>query len=199
MNRPPEFHRLCVFCGSSSGRNPAFTAAAEELGCELARRGLGLVYGGGNVGLMGVVADAVLDAGGEAIGVIPEALMAREVGHLGLTKLHIVRSMHERKALMAELADGFVALPGGFGTFEEFFEVVTWAQLGFHAKPCALLNVTGFFDPLLRLLDGAVTDGFIQPAARQSVMVECTVPALLDRLAAFRAPRVHGKIDPRKI
>jgi uncharacterized protein (TIGR00730 family) len=191
--------RLCVFCGSAHGRNPAFTTAAQDLGRELARRGIGLVYGGATVGLMGVLADAALGAGGEVIGVIPEALMVREIGHAGLTKLHVVRSMHERKALMAELADGFVALPGGFGTFEEFFEVVTWAQLGLHAKPCSLLNITGFFDPLLQLLDAAVAEGFIKPAARQSVLVESSVAGLLERLAALPAPLPHGKIDPRKI
>jgi len=133
--------RICVFCGSSPGSRPEYRAAAEELGAELARRGTGLVYGGGNVGLMGVLADAVLRAGGEAVGVIPKHLMAREVGHNGLTKLHVVRSMHERKALMADLSDAFVAMPGGYGTLEEFCEIVTWAQLGLHAKPCGILNV----------------------------------------------------------
>ena len=182
--------RLCVFCGSAHGRNSDFTTAAQELGRELARRGIGLVYGGATVGLMGLLADAALGAGGEVIGVIPESLMAREIGHAGLTKLHVVGSMHERKALMAELADGFVALPGGFGTFEEFFEVVTWAQLGLHAKPCSLLNIAGFFDPLLRLLDTAVAEGFIKPAARQSVTVESSVASLLDRFSTVPTP-VH--------
>ena len=184
--------RLCVFCGSAHGRNPAFTTAAQELGRELARRGIGLVYGGATVGLMGVLADAALGAGGEVIGVIPESLMAREIGHTGLTKLHVVGSMHERKALMAELANGFVALPGGFGTFEEFFEVVTWAQLGLHAKPCSLLNIAGFFDPLLRLLDAAVAEGFIKPTARQSVLVESSVADLLDRFTTVVRPETVG-------
>jgi uncharacterized protein (TIGR00730 family) len=136
--------RICVFCGSSSGSRPQYRAATEELGTELARRNIRLVYGGGNVGLMGVLADAVLGAGGEAQGVIPENLMAREIGHRGLSKLHVVRSMHERKALMADLSDAFVALPGGFGTLEEFCEIVTWAQLGLHVKPCGILNVLGY-------------------------------------------------------
>jgi uncharacterized protein (TIGR00730 family) len=139
--------RICVFCGSSSGNRPEYRAAAEELGTELARRNIGLVYGGGNVGLMGVLADAVLGAGGEAVGVIPEHLMAREIGHDGLTKLDVVRSMHERKALMADLSDAFIALPGGFGTLEEFCEVVTWTQLGLHSKPCGILNVLGITLP----------------------------------------------------
>ena len=135
--------RICVFCGSSPGSRPEYGDAAEEMGSELARRNIGLVYGGGNVGLMGTIADAVLKAGGEAQGVIPEHLMAREIGHRGLTKLHVVRSMHERKALMADLCDAFIALPGGFGTLEEFCEVVTWTQLGLHAKPCGILNILG--------------------------------------------------------
>ena len=146
---PRTFKRLCVFCGSSHGANPAYAEAAKNVGSELARRGIGLVYGGGNVGLMGVVADAVLAGGGEVVGVIPEALMAKELGHRSIQDLRVVKTMHERKAMMAELADGFIALPGGIGTFEEFFEIVTWAQLGFHSKPCALLNVNGFYDPLL--------------------------------------------------
>src|ERR1035441_6706670 len=135
--------RICIFCGSSPGRRPEYATAAEELAAELVRRNIGLVYGGGNVGLMGILADAVLKLGGEAHGVIPEHLMALEVGHKGLTKLHVVRSMHERKALMADLSDAFVAMPGGFGTLEEFCEIVTWAQLGLHAKPCGILNVLG--------------------------------------------------------
>ena len=195
MNGAAGFKRLCVFCGSSPGRHAAFAHAAAQVGRELAQRDIGLVYGGGNIGLMGVLADAALGAGGKVVGVIPEALMAREVGHRGLTKLHVVPSMHERKALMAELADGFLALPGGFGTFEEFFEVVTWAQLGFHAKPCALLNVDGFYDPLLRLLDHAVAEGFVQPPARASVLVDDDFPSLLDRMAAFHAPPTRQWVD----
>jgi uncharacterized protein (TIGR00730 family) len=180
--------RVCVFCGSNAGRRPEYAQSAREMGRVLAARGLGLVYGGGNVGLMGIVADTVLAAGGEVIGVIPEALMAREVGHAGLTALHVVGTMHERKALMADLAMGFVALPGGFGTFEEFCEVLTWSQLGFHPKPCGLLNVAGYYAPLLALFDHAVEEGFI-PAQHRALVMEDTDPGrLLDRFATFRPP-----------
>lgn len=178
--------RICVFCGSSVGARPAYGAAARELGCTLAERGLGIVFGGGKVGLMGVVADAALAAGGEAIGVIPEALVAREIGHSGLTKLHVVRSMHQRKTLMADLAEAFIALPGGYGTFEEFFEAVTWTQLGIHQKPCGLLNVDGYYDALLALLGRAVADGFIREANRALVLDAPDVPTLLQKLEAFR-------------
>ena len=147
--------RICVFCGSQVGRRPLYAAAATALGTLLAQRGIGLVYGGGKIGLMGVVADAALAAGGEVIGVIPERLMNRELGHGGVTDLRVVDSMHERKAMMSELSDGFIALPGGYGTFEEFFEVVTWMQLGIQSKPCGLLNVGGYYDMLLALLDHA--------------------------------------------
>jgi uncharacterized protein (TIGR00730 family) len=182
------FKRLCVFCGSSHGANPIYAEAAKNAGAELARRGIGLVYGGGNVGLMGVIADAVLAAGGDVIGVIPEALMAKEVGHRGLPDLLVVKTMHERKALMAEMSDGFVALPGGIGTFEEFFEIATWAQLGLHAKPCALLNVNGFYDPLLRLIDHAIEEHFVKPKQRDHVIVETDFSALLDRMARHDVP-----------
>ncbi|MGA7929157.1 MAG: TIGR00730 family Rossman fold protein, partial [Candidatus Sulfotelmatobacter sp.] len=158
--------RICVFCGSSPGRRPEYRAAAEEMAAELVRRNIGLVYGGGNVGLMGILADAVLKAGGEGVGVIPEHLMVREVGHRGLTKLHVVHTMHERKALMADLSDAFVALPGGFGTLDEFCEVVTCTQLGLHAKPCGILNVLGFYSPLLRMFDHAVEERFLKPENR---------------------------------
>ena len=178
--------RICVFCGSSVGSLPAHAAAARELGRTLAERGLGIVFGGGKVGLMGVLADAALAAGGETIGVIPEALVAREIGHNGLTKLHVVRSMHQRKTLMADLADAFIALPGGYGTFEEFFEAVTWTQLGIHKKPCGLLNVNGYYDALLALLDRAVADGFIREANRTLVLDAPDVPMLLGKLEAFR-------------
>jgi hypothetical protein len=183
-----SFKRLCVFCGSSHGNNPAYAEAAKNAGGELARRKIGLVYGGGNVGLMGVLADAVLAAGGHVTGVIPEALMAKEVGHRGLPDLRVVKTMHERKALMAELADGFVALPGGIGTFEEFFEIVTWAQLGLHAKLCALLNVNGFYDPLLRLLDHAVEECFVKAKQRDLVIVDSDFSVLLDRMAHHNIP-----------
>ena len=182
------FKRLCVFCGSSHGANPAYAEAAKTAGNELARRGIGLVYGGGNIGLMGVIADAVLAAGGHVIGVIPEALMAKEVGHRGLPDLRVVKTMHERKALMAELSDGFVALPGGIGTFEEFFEIVTWAQLGLHSKPCALLNVNGFYDPLLHLMDHAIAERFVKPKQRDLVLAEADFSTLLDRMAEHHVP-----------
>jgi uncharacterized protein (TIGR00730 family) len=174
--------RVCVFCGSSSGNRPNYQEAARALGRELVTRGIGLVYGGANVGLMGVVADVVLAAGGEVIGVIPEALVSREVAHPGLPDLRVVRSMHERKALMAELADAFVALPGGFGTFEEFCEAVTWTQLGLHRKHCALLNVNGFYDPLLTLFDRAVAEGFLTPQNRHTIVASNDPAELIDRI-----------------
>jgi uncharacterized protein (TIGR00730 family) len=183
-----SFKRLCVFCGSSHGANPIYAEAAKNVGNKLAQSGIELVYGGGNVGLMGVVADAVLAGGGHVIGVIPESLMAKEVGHRGLPDLRVVKTMHERKALMAELSGGFVALPGGIGTFEEFFEIVTWAQLGFHAKPCALLNVNGFYDPLLRLVDHAIEERFVKPKQRDLVIVESDFSTLLDRMTHHRVP-----------
>ena len=180
--------RICVFCGSSPGSRPEYRAAAEEMGAGLVRRNLGLVYGGGNVGLMGIIADAVLRAGGEATGVIPENLMAREVGHKGLTRLHVVHSMHERKALMADLSDAFVALPGGFGTLEEFCEVITWTQLGLHAKPCGILNILGYYTLLLRMFDHAVEEGFLKPENRALVLARESPADLLRALVvAFGA------------
>jgi hypothetical protein len=180
--------RLCVFCGSSTGRDPAYAASAAQVGRILAERGIGLVYGGGRVGLMGVLADAALAAGGEVIGVIPQALLDREVGHLGLTELRVVDSMHTRKALMSELSDGFIALPGGIGTLEELFEVWTWAQLGLHRKPCGLLNVDGFFTPLVDFLDRQVAAGFIHPTYRAMLAVTSTLEELLARFAAYEPP-----------
>jgi uncharacterized protein (TIGR00730 family) len=175
--------RVCVFCGSSHGVRPAYSDAARSLG-------LGLVYGGGKVGLMGVVADAVLAAGGDVVGVIPHALMAREIGHAGLTTMHVVDSMHERKALMADAADAFIALPGGVGTFEELFEAITWTQLGLHAKPCGLLNVDGFYDDLLRFLDHAWVEGFIKPETRAIVKASADARELLDLLDGAVMPAV---------
>ncbi|HEX2092192.1 MAG TPA: TIGR00730 family Rossman fold protein [Longimicrobiaceae bacterium] len=186
----PELKRICVFCGSSPGTRPGYAAAARAVGTLLAERGIGLVYGGGKVGLMGVVADAVLAGGGEVVGVIPEALMAREVGHAGLTELHVVRSMHERKARMADLADAFVALPGGFGTWEEFCEVLTWAQLGLHPKPCGLLNVEEYYAPLLALMDHAVAEGFVRPEHRALVMEAREPERMLALLRGFEPPVV---------
>ena len=175
--------RVCVFCGSTAGNAPEFRAAAEDLAREMVARGIGLVFGGGGVGLMGHLADAVLAAGGHAIGVIPDALVAREIAHRGLPDLRVVRSMHERKAMMAELSDAFVALPGGFGTFEELCEAITWTQLGLHRKRCGLLNVAGFYDPLLSLFDSAVRMGFIREASREIVYSTADASDLLDRLA----------------
>src|SRR5215475_12625623 len=187
--------RICVFCGSSSGSRPEFRVCAEELGTELIRRKIGLIYGGGNVGLMGAIADSVLESGGEAIGVIPEHLMAREIGHKRLTKLHIVRSMHERKALMADLSDAFIALPGGFGTLEEFFEVLTWSQLGLHAKPCGIMNVLNYYTPLLEMLDHAVEERFLKPQNRALVLARNTPAELLEALEEWRPVHVEKWLD----
>ena len=176
--------RVCVFCGSRTGSQPAYTEAASRLGAALAGRGIGLVFGAGQVGLMGVLADAVLASGGEAIGVIPQALVDRELAHRQLTRLHIVESMHDRKALMAELADAFLALPGGYGTLEEFFEIVTWKQLRLHQKPIGLYNVAGFFDPLLAWIERAIAEDFIKPKHRDLLMVGADIDPLLDRLLA---------------
>lgn len=177
--------KVCVFCGSRAGVRPAYAEAARELGLALARRGRGVVYGGGHIGLMGVVADAVLAAGGTIIGVIPQALVDRELAHAGLTELHIVATMHERKARMADLADAFVALPGAFGTADELFEILTWAQLGLHRKPVGLLNVDGFFRPLCDWLDLAVREGFLKPSHRQLLIEADTVDRLVDGIEGF--------------
>jgi uncharacterized protein (TIGR00730 family) len=178
-------HSICVFSGSNTGKRQEYQQAARDLGQELVARGLGLVYGGASVGLMGVIADTVLAGGGEVIGVIPRALFRREVAHEHLTTLHEVGSMHERKALMADLSDGFIALPGGFGTFDELFEITTWAQLGLHTKPIGLLNVAGYFTPLLTMVSHAVTEGFIPPD-HAHILLNSTSPAdLLDNFAAF--------------
>jgi uncharacterized protein (TIGR00730 family) len=180
--------RICIFSGSNAGRLPDYRAAAAALGTLLARRGIGLVYGGASIGLMGAAADAALEAGGEVIGVIPRALAEREVAHTGLADLRVVGSMHERKALMAELSDAFIALPGGAGTLEELFEVWTWAQLGSHAKPCALLNVGGFYDRLLGFLDHVVDEAFLKPAHRDMLLVADEPETLLGLMAEYRAP-----------
>ena len=177
--------RLCVFCGGNAGRHPAYAAAARELGHSLAARGIGLVYGGGKVGLMGVLADATREAGGEVIGVIPRAIVDRELAHAGLSELRVVDTMHERKQLMHQLSDAFVALPGGFGTLDELFEALTWSQLGLHDKPCAVLNVAGFFDPLLAFLDHAVKEALLKSELRTRLKVAGTVEGLL---AALRSP-----------
>ncbi len=178
--------RICVYCGSSSGADPLHHETAGKVGELLAARGLGLVYGGGNVGLMGAVADGALRAGGEVIGVIPTALMEKELGHSSITKLHVVASMHERKQLMADLSDGFIALPGGIGTLEELFETLTWLQLGFHGKPVGLLNVAGFYDHLLAFLRHATDAGFMRDAHLDLLLVESDAETLLTRMESFR-------------
>ena len=177
-------NRLAVYCGSSPGVDPAFADAARALGLEMARRGIGLVYGGGRLGLMGIGADAVLDAGGEAYGVIPQALIDLEVAHTGLTELHIVTTMHERKAKMTDLTDAFVALPGGIGTLDELFEAWSWNALGYHAKPFALLNVGGFWDHLIGLADHVMASGFMSPARRAQLLVAEDVGEVIDKLDA---------------
>jgi len=184
--------RVCVFCGANAGLRSEYRIAAQTLAGALARRGLGLVYGGGNVGLMGALADAMLEAGGKVIGVIPQALVAKEVAHRGVTELHIVDTMHQRKAMMNELSDAFIALPGGFGTLEEFFEILTWSQLGIHGKPSGLLNVSGYYDSLLVMLDHAVVERFLRPAHRELVISDADADSLLQRLASF-APVQAGK------
>jgi uncharacterized protein (TIGR00730 family) len=188
---PRVIRRICVFCGSNRGSDPAYIDAARVLGRLFAQEGVALVFGGGSVGLMGELADAVLGAGGEAIGVIPHALWAREVGHRGLTDLHIVDTMHERKAMMADLADAFIALPGGLGTLEEIFEIWTWAQLGLHEKPLGFLDVNGFYAPLMRFLDRAVAEAFLKEQHRAVAIVERDPAALLRRFETWKAPRVE--------
>jgi len=186
---------ICVFTGSSVGRRGSYRAAAQSLGQELAGRGLALVYGGGNVGLMGVIADQVLADGGAVTGVIPESLQQREVAHEGLTALHVVDTMHERKAMMAELSDGFIAMPGGLGTLEELFEVLTWAQLGFHGKPCGLLNVDGYYDELINFIDKQVDERFVMQAHRDMIYVERDPASLLERFASHRSSVVTKSFD----
>jgi len=186
---------ICVFCGSNEGARGDYAAAARTLAGELARRGITLVYGGAKVGLMGIVADTALAAGGEVIGVMPHALVEREVAHGGLTRLHEVASMHERKAMMSDLSDGFIALPGGAGTLEEVFEVWTWGQLGHHAKPVGLLNVAGFYDGLVRFLDHQAEERFMRPEHRAMLMVEAGPASLIDRFAAYEAPSVQKWIS----
>jgi uncharacterized protein (TIGR00730 family) len=185
-----EIRRLAIFCGSNPGARPEYIGAASALGTLLCERGIGVVYGGSSVGLMAALADTMLENGGDIIGVIPRMLVQREVANNALSDLRIVESMHERKAMMAELADGFMALPGGIGTLEEFFEIWTWAQLGMHDKPCGLLNVAGYFDGLLEFLDRAVTEKFVREVHRGMVVVENDPAALLARFEAYEPPRV---------
>jgi hypothetical protein len=187
--------RLCIFCGSSPGARPEYAEATAELARLLAERGIGIVYGGASVGLMGLLADTAMEAGGEVVGVIPNALERKEIARHGLTELHIVDSMHERKALMAELSDAFIALPGGSGTLEELFEVFTWSQLGLHRKACALLNVAGYYDGLAAFLDHAVDERFLRAEHRAMLLCENTPAAVLDALERFEAPLVDKWID----
>jgi uncharacterized protein (TIGR00730 family) len=186
---------VAVYCGSNHGTDRAFAEAAGSLGRLLAERGIRLVYGGGRVGLMGVLADAVLDSGGEVLGVITRALREKEVMHRGVTELVITKTMHERKAAMADAADAFIMLPGGYGTFDEFFEVVTWTQLGIHAKPCGVLDVAGYFAPLRTLLDAATRAGFVIPAHRQLVITESEPRPLLDRLTTWTPVAISKWVD----
>jgi uncharacterized protein (TIGR00730 family) len=187
--------RVCVFAGSNAGVRAEYREAAAALGRMLAERGLALVYGGAHVGLMGAVADAVLASGGRVTGVIPESLVAKEVAHGGLTELLVVSSMHQRKALMSDLADAFIALPGGWGTWEEFFEMLTWAQLGLHRKACGLLNILGYFDPLLSFVDHSIREGFVKREYRSMICVDTAPDALLDRLVAYQPPTVQKWIE----
>ena len=195
--------RICVFCGSNAGHNPIYRAEAGKVGRLLAARGIELVYGAGNIGLMGAVADACLEAGGTVIGVIPEALVGKEVAgrvvdHRALTRLEVVDSMHTRKARMAELSDGFIALPGGFGTFEEFCEILTWGQLGFHVKPMGLLNINGFYDPLLAMFDRAVSDGFLRPQNRAMALADTEIETLLAQMDGYRPEPVSKWLKEEK-
>ncbi len=195
-----KLRRLCVFAGSNAGAHDDYREAASALGTELAKREIVLVYGGASVGLMGAIADAVLQGGGEAIGVIPQALVEREVAHPSLSELRIVESMHARKALMGELSDAFLALPGGLGTLEELFEVATWRQLGLHAKPVALLNVRGYYDRLVALLDHAVAEGFVKAEHRRMLLIDRDANRLLERIGRSQVPEVsgeHGAAGPR--
>lgn len=190
--------RICVFCGSSSGARPRYASAAISLAQHLAARNIGLVYGGGKLGLMGTLADAALAAGGDVIGVIPRSLAGKERSHHGLSELRVVESMHERKALMAELSDAFIALPGGYGTFEEFCEVLTWTQLGLHRKPCGILNVEGYYDALLQLFDHALAEQFVKPAHRHMVLSDTTCESLVSKLLEYQVPRVDKWIDRKQ-
>jgi len=181
-----KIERICIFCGSSLGRRAEYRFAAEAVGRFLAQRGITVVFGGGKVGLMGAVADAALAAGGNVIGVIPEVLFDKEIGHTGLTQMHVVRNLHERKAMMADLSDGFIALPGGYGTLEEFCEVITWSQLSLHQKPCGFLNVEGYWNPMVEMFDQAVREQFLKPPNRGIVLVDDDIEVLLAKMTAWR-------------
>jgi len=187
--------RICVFCGSSPGNNGVYREVAQTVGRLLCQRGLELVYGGGNVGLMGALADGCLQAGGRVIGVIPEALEKKELAHTGLTELRVVGSMHERKALMADLSDAFIALPGGYGTWDEFCEILTWTQLGLQRKPCALLNVNGYYNALLEMVDRGVSEGFIKAVHREMLLTDVRIEPLMDRILSYSMPVMDKWID----
>ncbi|OHB90427.1 MAG: Rossman fold protein, TIGR00730 family [Planctomycetes bacterium RIFCSPHIGHO2_02_FULL_40_12] len=193
----PKIKRLCVYCGSSSGRQPDYSIAAGQLARAMVRKNIDLVYGGASIGIMGEIADAVLKEGGNVIGIIPKDLFVKEVVHTGLTELREVASMHERKLLMAELSDGFVALPGGFGTFEEILEIITWSQLGMHQKPCGLLNVRRYYDRLIDFLDHAVSERFIKKIHRSIVLIEECPDALLAKFETYKAPEAVKWIDQK--
>ena len=186
-----KIRNICVYCGSSPGKNPAYLRAANRLAESLCERGIGLVYGGAAIGVMGAVANAVLEGGGRAVGVIPKSLAVKEVAHDSLTELHVVASMHDRKAMMAELADGFIALPGGWGTLEEIFEILTWAQLGFHQKPCGLLNAEGYYSGLIDFLEHPFEQQFVNELCRPMLMESRDPDTLLDQFAAYKAPKVR--------
>jgi uncharacterized protein (TIGR00730 family) len=187
--------RIAIYCGANGGSDPLYRQAAAGVAAFLAGEGIGLVYGGGNVGMMGCIADAALKAGGQVIGVIPQSLMEKELGHGGVTELHVVRSMHERKQMMVDLSDGFIALPGGFGTLDELFETLTWLQLSFHAKPVGLLNVNGFFDGLLLFLDHMASQGFLKQEHRECLLVAEDPAELLAKMRSFRAPELGKWIE----
>lgn len=191
--------RICVFCGSNKGVRPIYVAAAQAMAAAMVKRNISLVYGGGNVGLMGVIADEMLAQGGEVIGVIPRSLVQREVAHQALTKQHIVNTMHERKALMAELSDGFIAMPGGMGTFDEFCEILTWAQLGIHQKPCGILNVENYFTPLLTMFDHAVAEGFLRDSHRALVLEAAEPDGLLQAFGTFQPQGLQKWLDLDKV
>ncbi len=194
-----KLESICLFCGASTGANPLYRAAAAHFGATLAKQKIRLVYGGGQVGLMGVAADACLDAGGEVIGVIPKMLMEKEVGHTGVTKMHVVETMHERKALMTELSDGFIALPGGYGTLDELFESLTWLQLAYHTRPIGLLNVGQFFDGLIAFLDHARDERFLRDMHRESLQVDTDLDALIEKLRHAVAPDTGKWLDRAKL
>jgi uncharacterized protein (TIGR00730 family) len=195
VERMRQFKRICVYCGSNSGHDPGYEEAAREVGAFLAGRGIGVVFGGGRVGLMGAVADGALAVGGTVLGVIPEKLRSRELAHMGLTELFVVESMHARKTMMAHLSDGFIALPGGWGTLEELFEVTTWAQLNYHMKPVGLLNLRGYYDRLLEFIDHAVAEGFIRSIYRPILQSAATPDALLDAMSTAEIPDVGRWIE----